>query len=320
MTMAPIETAVLEPAVRNADEPAPNHIIPRPDCHSGHLPGWVRSRLWTAASGKTTQSLRLALPVSFGVATQTAAYKLENDDATVLERLAEGTLVAGIFDGVTIPRRNHRAGHTVAAFVRERLRANLLEADGRRPIVENVLASAIEESVGVLERLGGGAATTATVLVAVPMRTRDWRLYLINAGNSRATAFHADGTVEPLTLIKPVGASFAAVNTLTAGYRYRREASKVTKPAGTLVLLTSDGVHDHVPDRTIWADLGRAVESVLRAPHSDSDLERLVRAFVENAVARAVVAQQRIARPDDTTAMAILLGDPGVELAQKRVG
>jgi serine/threonine protein phosphatase PrpC len=317
--MAQIETAVLDPvAGGTAAVPAPNHIIPRPDSLSGFLPGWVRSKSWTAASGKTTQSLRMALPASFAQATQTAAYKFENDDASFIERLAEGTLVAGLFDGVTVPKRHHRAGHAVAAFVRERLRAHLVETDGRRPIVENVLASAIEEAVFVLDRLGGGAATTATVLVAVPMRTRDWRLYVINAGNSRATAFLPDGTVEPLTVVKPAGTSFAAVNTLTAGYRYRREASKVTKLAGTIVLLTSDGVHDHVPDSKVWQELGRAVEATLQASPSAGAVERLARTFAENTVVRATRAQEAIQRTDDATAVALVLGDPSGALDQKR--
>lgn len=317
--MTRIGDSVLEAVGANTEASPTQHIVPSPDSLSGRLPGSVRSRIWTAASGKTTQSLRLALPATFAQATQTAAYKFENDDASFVERLSEGTVVAGLFDGVTVPKRHHRAGHAVAAFVRERLRANLVEVGGRRPVVENVLASALEEAVGRLEGLGGGAATTATVVVAVPMRTRDWRVYVINAGNSRAAACRPDGTLDALTIAKPAGTAFAAVNTLTAGYRYRREASKVTAAAGTIVLLTSDGVHDHVPDRGIWQEHGRAVESVLRQPRGDDAVERLIRAFVENTVTRATAAQERIQRPDDATAVALLLGDPTTELDQKRV-
>jgi hypothetical protein len=151
------------------------------------------------------------------------------------------------------------------------------------------------------------------------MRTRDWRLYLINAGNSRATAFLPDGSVEPLTVVKPAGSSFAAINTLTAGYRYRREATQVTKLQCTIVLLTSDGVHDHVPDSKVWQELGRAVEATLRAPQSDEAVERLARTFAENAVARATRAQEAVQRTDDATAVALVLGDPLGALDQKRI-
>lgn len=313
-----METAVLEP-VEGQAAATPNPIAPRPDSLSGRLPGWLKNRHWTAASGKTTQSLRVALPASYALATQTAAYKLENDDATFVERLAEGAIVAGLFDGVTVPRRNHRAGHVVASFVRDRLRAHLVESEGRRVIVENVLATALEEAVGLLDNIGGGAATTATVLVASPTSAGDWRLHIVNAGNSRALACLPDGTFEPLTMAKPAGTSFAAINTLSAGYRYQREASKVTKPAGTLLLLTSDGVHDHVPDRAVWSDLGRAVQSVVAAPRTDDGPERIARAFVENVVARAAAAQACIQRTDDATAVALVLGDPAAALDQKRV-
>jgi serine/threonine protein phosphatase PrpC len=293
---------------------------PRPDSLSGHLPAWVRSRSGTSASGETTQRLRIAHAAFFALATQTAAYKNENDDATFLERLADGMIIAGLFDGVTIPKRNNRSGWAVAAFIRERLRATLVETDGRRPVVETVLSNAMEESVAVLEKLGGGAATTATVVVAAPMPTREWRVYVINAGNSRATAFRTDGTIEPITRIKPPGTPFAAVNTLTRGYTYRLEITKQTVGAGTLLLLTSDGVHDHVPDTRIWADLGRAVESTLSEPgpwRSAGAIERLARGFTESVVERATGAQGN-ERSDDTTAMALVIGDPSQELAEKR--
>src|SRR4051812_14154359 len=96
---------------RKTDPPLRDGITLRPDSASGHLPGWVRSRLTTTAAGVTTQSLRMALPTFFGLATQTAAYKYENDDATFLDRLGDGTVIAGLFDGVTVPKRNNRAGH-----------------------------------------------------------------------------------------------------------------------------------------------------------------------------------------------------------------
>lgn len=318
--MAQFEIPVQEPVEPNAAavarvKPSGGSDTPSPDSLSGYLPGWVRGRTWTAASGKQTQSLRLALPAFYACATQTAAYKYENDDATFVERLWDGTIIAGIFDGVTIPKRNTRAGHAVSTFIREKLRATLVEVDGRRPVIEECLASAIEEAVGVLDGLGGGGATTATVLVAEPMRTRDWRLYVLNAGNSRATVFLPDGTLVPITRIKPAGTSFAAVNTLTAGYRYKREASKATTPAGTIALMTSDGVHDHVADTDVWTDLGRAVEATLRRP--EPSVERLVRTFMEGVVRRATAAQDEAKRPDDTTALALLLGDPTEAFAQK---
>jgi hypothetical protein len=188
------------------------------DCFSGHLPGWVRSRFGGPASAKQgTQELRIALPVSFAQATRTASYKNENDDATFLERLADGFLVSALFDGVTIPKRNYRAGHAVAGFVREHLRSQLVDRDGRRPVVETVLGNALQEAVSALEKLGGCAATTATVLVAAPMRSGEWRLYAVNAGNSRATVFAPDGTLDPLTRVKPPGTPVAALTPLSHG-------------------------------------------------------------------------------------------------------
>ena len=41
----------------------------------------------------------------------------------------------------------------------------------KRPPAEAVLSAVIEDAVAVLEKLGGGAATTASVLAAVPMPT-----------------------------------------------------------------------------------------------------------------------------------------------------
>jgi serine/threonine protein phosphatase PrpC len=293
-----------------------------PDCVSGYLPGWVRSRFGGPASAKQgTQELRIALPVSFAQATRTAIYKNENDDATFLERMADGGLVCALFDGVTIPKRNYRAGHAVSSFVRDFLRTHLVDRDGRRPVVETVLANALQESVGVFEKLGGGAATTASVVVGVPMRDGDWRLYAVNAGNSRATIFAPDGTLDPLTRVKPPGTPFAALNTLSHGYPYKLESTKLTVPAGTIVLLTSDGVHDHIRDTEIWSALGSATATVLgeawKAPESGV-LERLARLFVERVVEQSTLAQERVQRPDDTTALAVLLGDPIDALAQKR--
>src|SRR5262245_28520955 len=104
----------------------------------------------------------LALPVFFAQATRTAAYKQESDDATFAERLADGRILAGLFDGVTLPGRSVRPGHVVGAFVRERLRTALMgrDGEGRAPIIANVLARAIEDAGSVLDGLGGGAATT----------------------------------------------------------------------------------------------------------------------------------------------------------------
>src|SRR5262245_10508796 len=78
-----------------------------------------------------------ALPVFFAQATRTASYKQDNDDATFAERLADGLILAGLFDGVTLPKRTVRPGHVVGAFVRERLRTTLVARDreGRAPIV-----------------------------------------------------------------------------------------------------------------------------------------------------------------------------------------
>jgi serine/threonine protein phosphatase PrpC len=301
-------------------EPLVDGITPRPDGLSGHLPGWLRSRSVTAANGTTSASFRIALPALFAQATQTAAYKNENDDATFVERLGDGLIIAGLFDGVTVPKRHNRAGHVIAGFVRERLRSALVETDGRRPIVESILAKALEDAVGVLERVGGGAATTATVVVASPIRHGDWRLYTINAGNSRATLLLPDGTLDPMTRVKPPGTSFAIANTLTAGYRYKLETSKVTAPAGSTVLFTSDGVHDHLRDSEMWIDLGRSVEASLldaRQMGARGLAERVLRTFAETLVTHATVTQTRSARPDDTTAMTLLLGDPAKALEQK---
>jgi len=262
-----------------------------------------------------------ALPVFFAHATRVAAYKQENDDATFAERRPDGLILAGLFDGVTLPGRSLRAGHIVGAFVRERLRTALSERDheGRPPIIANVLARAVEDSVNVLDDLGGGAATTATVVVAAPMRTREWRLYVINAGNSRATAFLPDGTITPLTRPKPPGTSFAAINTLTAGFRYHREASTMTAPSGTTLLFTSDGIHDNIPDSRVWVTLGRTVESSLIEPSQASPVvPRLARAFVESIVEQAVRVQERAQRPDDATALAVVLGDPTPAFEPKR--
>ncbi len=292
-------------------------VKPRPDSLSGHLPAWVRSRSGTTATGATTQKIRVALSAFFAQATQTATYKFDNDDATFLERLSDGMIIAGLFDGVTIPKRDHRTGHALSAFIKERLRETLIEKDGRRPIVEEVLANAMQDSVGVLDRLGGGAATTATVLVALPMPNGDWRLYVINAGNSRATLFLPDGTLEPITRIKPPGTPFAAINTLSQGYLYKRETAKLTAPAGTIVLLTSDGIHDHVADMDVWFDLGRAVNATIEGP-SEHLVERLTRAFVEGLVEHASEVHARVQRSDDTTAIALVLSDPTRELSQKR--
>ena len=289
----------------------------RPDSLSGRLSGWVKNR----PGAGMTDSPRLPLSASFAQATQTASYKTDNDDATFLDRLPDGMIAAGLFDGVTIPKRNYRAGQAVATWVRDRLRTTLVENEGRAPVIETTLSTVIEDAVSaVLDPLGGGAATTATVVVALPIRTGEWRLYTINAGNSRATLFLPDGSVEPLTRIKPPGTSFVAVNTLSSGYRYKVETSKVTVAAGTIVLLTSDGIHDHVRDSMMWVDLGRAVESALDGASlgSRDTVERLTRAFVEDVVARATVAQAAVQRPDDTTALAVLLGDPTPALEQKR--
>src|SRR5690349_18221333 len=68
-----------------------------PDSLSGHLPAWVKSRFGGPASAKqSTQELRIALPASFAIATRTASYKNENDDATFLERHPDGLVVAGL--------------------------------------------------------------------------------------------------------------------------------------------------------------------------------------------------------------------------------
>jgi serine/threonine protein phosphatase PrpC len=317
-----VETPPAPAAARQrAPEAVVDGIAPRPDGISGHLPGWLRSRSTTTAAGTASHSFRMALPAYFAQATQTAAYKYENDDATFVERLGDGLVIAALFDGVTIPKRHNRAGHAVSAFVRERLRASLLETDGRRPIVETVLAKALEDAVGVLERVGGGAATTATVVVAAPIRHGDWRLYTINAGNSRATLLLPDGTLDPMTRVKPPGTSFAIANTLTAGYRYKLETSKVTVPQGSIVLFTSDGVHDHLRDSEIWVDLGRTVQEILaEADRLDSRglVEPLLRRFTETLVSHAAATQAKAARPDDTTALALVLGDPSRSFDQKR--
>jgi serine/threonine protein phosphatase PrpC len=295
------------------DTPVPQTVgttgLPlRPDSLSGRLAGWTRAS-------------RTALPAFFAQGTQTASYKQENDDATFLERLPEGLIAAGLFDGVTVPKRHYRAGRAVSTWVSERLRTALAEVEGRPPLVENVLSATLEDAVTeVLDPLGGGAGTTATVVVAVPLRDGDWRVYTINAGNSRATLFLPDGTVYPLTRLKPPGTPFVAVNTLSSGYRYQVETSKVTAAAGTLVLLTSDGIHDHVRDSSIWVDLGRAVEAALDGELGARDVaERLTRAFVEDVIARATAAQAEVQRPDDTTALALLLGDPTADLESKRL-
>jgi serine/threonine protein phosphatase PrpC len=275
----------------------------RPDSLSGHLPSWVRSRSGTAVSGKTTQQIRIA---------HAAFY-----------RLSYGMIIGGLFDGVTVPKRSNRAGHVVSAFVRERLRANLAEVDGVKPTVETVLADTLEESIAtVLEPLGGGAATTATVIAAAPLSTREWQIFVINAGNSRATVFAPDGTITPITRLKPPGTPFTAVNTLTSGYRYKVEASKLTIPAGAILLLTSDGVHDHVSDTAIWFTLGRAVEAALRVPgrgQTEGIVERLVRSFAEDIVEYGTRVQAQTQKTDDATALALLLGDPTAALDQKRL-
>jgi serine/threonine protein phosphatase PrpC len=292
----------------------------RPDSLSGHLASWIRGRSGVPTSSKATQSLRVALPAFFAQATQTAAYKNENDDATFVERLADGSIIAGVFDGVTVPSRNHRAGHAVSAFVRDQLRSGLVEKDERRPSAEAVLSAVIEDAVGVLEKLGGGAATTASVLAAVPMPTRDWRVFVINAGNSRATALLPDGTVEAITRVKPPGTPFAAVNTLSRGYTYKLEISRLTAAAGSTLLLTSDGIHDHIPDTRIWRCLGAAVEASIqqsRRMPGELMVERLARDFVVRLVEEATAAQARAQQSDDATAFALILGDPTEALLQK---
>src|SRR5689334_10485508 len=89
-----------DPASSPAARLAPGRTVvadrPLPDSLSGHLPAWVRSRSGTRATGATTQNLRIAHAAFFAQATLTAAYKLENDDATILERLADGQMVAGL--------------------------------------------------------------------------------------------------------------------------------------------------------------------------------------------------------------------------------
>jgi serine/threonine protein phosphatase PrpC len=278
---------------------------------SGALPAWSPGRAGSPAR-----------PVFFAQTTRTAPYKNDNDDASFVERLADGTVLAGLFDGVTIPKRSYRTGHMVSAFVRDRLKVRLAPRDdGRRPIVETELASAIQDSVAVLEKTGGGAATTATVVAAVPMSTGSWRTYVINAGNSRATLFLPDGTLQPLTRLKPPGTPFAAVNTLSHGYLYKLELSKVTLPAGSIVLLTSDGIHDHVPDDTLWAVLGRAVQAVLVGggdPSAGGLIQRLARRFTDAVVESATEAQERARLADDATALALLLDAPVATLEQKR--
>src|SRR4051794_38715156 len=97
-----------------------------------------------------------ARPVFFAQVTRTAPYKQDNDDAVFVDRLEDGTVIAGLFDGVTVPKRMNRSGHAVCAFVRERLKSGLVERDGRRPSVETVLAATIQDSAGVLEKVGGG--------------------------------------------------------------------------------------------------------------------------------------------------------------------
>jgi serine/threonine protein phosphatase PrpC len=277
---------------------------------SGALPGWSPGRPGVPAR-----------PVFFAHATRTASYKNDNDDAVFVERLPDGMVVAGLFDGVTVPKRNNRSGHAVCAYVRDRLKVTLVERDGRRPVVETVVAAALQESVALLEKAGGGAATTATVLVGMAMPTGSWRLYVINAGNSRATVFLPDGTLEPITRIKPPGTPFAAVNTLSQGYAYKLESTRATVPPGTLVLLTSDGIHDHVPDTAIWGGLGSAVQAVLNgngAGQTGGLLQRLARGFADVVVERAVRAQERAHLSDDSTALALLLDAPVATLEQKR--
>jgi serine/threonine protein phosphatase PrpC len=261
-------------------------------------------------------------PVFFAQVTRTASYKHENDDAAFVERLPDGTVIVGLFDGVTVPKRSNRSGHAVCAFVRDRLKADLVERDGRRPSVETVLAATIQDSAGVLEKVGGGAGTTATVVVAVPVSTGSWRLYVINAGNSRATVFLPDGTLEPITRIKPPGTPFAAVNTLSYGYAYKLESTRATVSAGTLLLLTSDGVHDHIPDTAIWAGLGRAMQGVLEggAEATGGILQRLASSFADAVVKHAATAQETARLSDDSTVLALLLDAPVAILEQKRRG
>jgi serine/threonine protein phosphatase PrpC len=263
-------------------------------------------------------------PVFFAQSTRTATYKTENDDAVFVERFPDGSVVAGLFDGVTVPKRSNRSGHAVCAFVQERLKTGLVERDGRRPVVEMVLAGALTDASAVLEKVGGGAGTTATVVVGIPMPTGSWRLYVINAGNSRATVFLPDGTLEPITRIKPPGTPFAAVNTLSPGYTYKLESSRTTVPGGTLVLLTSDGIHDHIPDTTIWSVLGRAVHGVLGANGNGAApagglLQRLARGFADTVVERAAAVQDQKHQSDDATALALLLDAPVATLEQKRI-
>lgn len=301
--------------------PAPDFagVSHSPDAFSGHLAAWTRTRAGASAPGKTAPTVRRALPAFFAQATQTAAYKSENDDASFVERLANGTVVAGLFDGVTVPSRNHRAGHAICASVRERLRGNLLDKEDPHD-VENVLANVIDEAVGLLEKLGGGAATTATVIAAVPLPTREWYLHVINAGNSRATAFMPDGTLDAITRVKPPGTPFAAVNTLSRGYAYKLEMSKLILPEGTLLLLTSDGIHDHIPDSRLWRNLGGAVEKAiarLRSAEPNGVVERLVRDFAVRLVEDATAAQERMQQTDDATAFALVLGDPTAALLAK---